>query len=85
MFDPRTQFIPEEAMSLDVPVALLERARHGEVDDDDFVECVQHSLPYAWQVISSVVADLELAGDTAEFGLYCSTCGWLGCGMGAGG
>jgi len=54
-------------MSLDVSVALLERARHGEVDDDDFVECVRHSLPYAWQVISSVVADLELAGKTTEF------------------
>jgi hypothetical protein len=54
-------------MSLDVPIALLARARHGEVDDDDFVDCVRRSLPYAWQVISSVVADLELAGKTVEF------------------
>jgi hypothetical protein len=54
-------------MSLDVPTALLERAQQGEVDDIDFVDCVRLSLPYAWQVISGVVADLELAGQTAEF------------------
>ncbi|MGH3771124.1 MAG: SCO5389 family protein [Pseudonocardiaceae bacterium] len=54
-------------MSLDVPTALLERAQQGEVDDADFVDCVRLSLPYAWQVISGVVADLELAGQTAEF------------------
>ncbi|MFY9808373.1 MAG: SCO5389 family protein [Pseudonocardiaceae bacterium] len=54
-------------MSLDVPTALLERAQQGEVTDADFVECVRLSLPYAWEVISGVVADLELAGDGAEF------------------
>ena len=46
-------------MSLDVPPALLDRAARGEVDDAEFVACVRASLPYAWQVISSVVADLE--------------------------
>ena len=54
-------------MSLDVPTALLERAQHGEVDDADFVDCVRLSLPYAWQVVSGVVADLELAGEAVEF------------------
>jgi hypothetical protein len=54
-------------MSLDVPTALLERAQHGEVDDADFVDCVRLSLPYAWQVVSGVVADLELAGEATEF------------------
>lgn len=54
-------------MSLDVPLALLERAQHGDVDDAEFIDCVRHSLPYAWQVISGVVTELELAGDTAEF------------------
>ena len=54
-------------MSLDVPTALLERAQQGEVDDTDFVDCVRMSLPYAWQVISGVVAALELAGQTSEF------------------
>jgi hypothetical protein len=55
-------------MSLDVPTTLLERAQHGEVGDSEFVDCVRLSLPYAWQVISGVVADLELAGETAERG-----------------
>ena len=54
-------------MSLDVPLALLERAQHGEVDDAQFVDCVRQSLPYAWQVISSVVTDLQLAGSDVEF------------------
>lgn len=54
-------------MSLDVPAALLDRAQHGEVDDAEFIHCVRLSLPYAWQVISGVVTELELAGETAEF------------------
>jgi len=54
-------------MSLDVPLALLQRAQHGEVHDAEFVDCVRQSLPYAWQVISGVVADLELAGPDVEF------------------
>ena len=54
-------------MSLDVPFALLQRAEHGEVADAEFVDCVRRSLPYAWQVISGVVADLELAGLDTEF------------------
>ncbi|HEY3610352.1 MAG TPA: SCO5389 family protein [Pseudonocardiaceae bacterium] len=52
-------------MSLDVPTALLERAERGEVDDAAFVDVVRTSLPYAWQVISSVADDLR--GSTAEF------------------
>lgn len=50
-------------MSLDVPAALLDRAERGEVDDAEFIACVRDSLPYAWQVISGVVADLG----TGEF------------------
>lgn len=46
-------------MSLDVPAALLDRAERGEVDDADFVACVRDSLPYAWQVISSVATRLD--------------------------
>ncbi|MEU6646076.1 SCO5389 family protein [Saccharomonospora sp. NPDC046836] len=46
-------------MSLDVPTELLDRAERGEVDDIEFVACVRDSLPYAWQVITGVVADLE--------------------------
>lgn len=49
-------------MSLDVPTALLDRAQRGDVPDADFVDCVRTSLPYAWQTISTVVAELR-AGD----------------------
>ncbi|MGH8880874.1 MAG: SCO5389 family protein, partial [Stackebrandtia sp.] len=34
-------------MSLDVSAALLERAESGPVSDEEFVECVRTSLPYA--------------------------------------
>jgi hypothetical protein len=51
-------------MSLHVPTALLERAEHGEVTDAEFISCVRDSLPYAWQVISSVVADLQRGSAT---------------------
>ncbi|MER7006541.1 SCO5389 family protein [Dactylosporangium sp. NPDC000555] len=50
-------------MSLTVPTALLERAEAGPVDDAEFVACVRDSLPYAWTVISGVVADLRQGGD----------------------
>ncbi|MFE9655569.1 SCO5389 family protein [Micromonospora sp. NPDC006431] len=46
-------------MSLTVPPALLEAAETGPVDDDAFVACVRDSLPYAWDTVSRVVADLE--------------------------
>ncbi len=52
-------------MSLTVPVTLLEQARRGEVDDADFLDCVRTSLPYAWAMVSGLIADLD-AGD-AEF------------------
>ena len=45
-------------MSLDVPQALLERAELGDVTDAEFVDVVRTSLPYAWEVISSVATDL---------------------------
>ena len=52
-------------MSLTVPATLLEQARRGEVDDADFLDCVRASLPYAWSVVTGLIADLG-AGD-AEF------------------
>src|SRR5687767_2470293 len=52
-------------MSLDVPPALLARAESGEVTDEEFTECVRTSLPYAWETVSRVVADLD--SSTAEF------------------
>jgi hypothetical protein len=52
-------------MSLTVPPALLEAAERGPVDDADFVACVRDSLPYAWETVSRVVADL--AASTKDF------------------
>jgi hypothetical protein len=52
-------------MSLTVPVSLEEQARRGEVDDEAFAACVRDSLPYAWQVISGLIADVAASG--AEF------------------
>ncbi len=46
-------------MSLHVPDALLSRAEAGEINDAEFVECVRHSLPYAWTVVSQVADDLH--------------------------
>jgi hypothetical protein len=49
-------------MSLDVSPALLAKAERGEVDDADFVDCVRTSLPYAWEMISSLVTQLTVEG-----------------------
>ena len=53
-------------MSLDVSADLLASAERGEVSDTDFVQCVRTSLPYAWQVVSQVMTDLN-AGGGGEF------------------
>jgi hypothetical protein len=50
------------SMSLAVPADLLDRAWNGEVDDAAFLDCVRTSLPYAWDLIASLITDLE-AGD----------------------
>jgi hypothetical protein len=49
-------------MSLAVPSDLLDRAQNGEVDDAAFLDCVRISLPYAWDLIASLIADLEAGG-----------------------
>jgi hypothetical protein len=49
-------------VSLDVPTALLEKAESGQVPDDEFVDCVRRSLPYAWSVIAQAAADLHRDG-----------------------
>jgi hypothetical protein len=49
-------------MSLAVSADLLERARQDEVDDTAFLDCVRTSLPYAWDLITGLIKDLE-AGD----------------------
>ncbi|HTP16700.1 MAG TPA: SCO5389 family protein [Streptosporangiaceae bacterium] len=49
-------------MSLTVPADLLDQARRGEMDDAAFIDCIRGSLPYAWGVIGSLLAELD-AGD----------------------
>ncbi|HEU5128580.1 MAG TPA: SCO5389 family protein [Glycomyces sp.] len=46
-------------MSLDVSEDLLAKAEAGEVADEEFIDCVKHSLPFAWELVSNVVADLK--------------------------
>ena len=50
-------------MSLAVPADLLGQAQRGEVDDAAFLDCVRTSLPYAWDLITGLVTDLEARGD----------------------
>ena len=52
-------------MSLTVPPALLRAAETGPVDEEAFVACVRDSLPYAWETVSRIAADL--AASDAEF------------------
>jgi hypothetical protein len=49
-------------MSLQVPAALLDRAKAGPVTDEDFIACVRDSLPYAWKVVSQVADRLHQDG-----------------------
>ncbi|RKN52403.1 hypothetical protein D7231_35250 [Streptomyces klenkii] len=55
-------------MSLDVSPALLQQAERGEeVDEVAFVDCIRTSLPYAWNMISTLVARLKVdGGDFAD-------------------
>lgn len=49
-------------MSLTVPQDLLTRAQHGPVPDDDFIECIRESLPYAWSVVDELAEKLSADG-----------------------
>jgi hypothetical protein len=46
-------------MSLDVSPALLEQAQAGELRQDDFLNCIHESLPYAWQLIADLARQLR--------------------------
>lgn len=53
-------------MSLKVPADLLSRAQEGPISDDDFIKCIQNSLPYAWSVVSGLGRKLrETTGQVA--------------------
>ena len=49
-------------MSLKVPAALLERAERGDATDEEFVACIKASLPYAWEVISTLADRTSATG-----------------------
>jgi hypothetical protein len=49
-------------MSLTVSPELLDRARHGDVEDAAFIACIQASLPYAWQLVSGLTEELRTTG-----------------------
>lgn len=46
-------------MSLDVSPALLAKAQAGTVREDEFLMCIQESLPYAWQLIEDLAHQLR--------------------------
>jgi hypothetical protein len=50
-------------MSLTVPPELLEQAQRGPIEDEDFIDCVKTSLPYAWSVVAALVDDLNERGE----------------------
>ncbi|MET8975396.1 SCO5389 family protein [Streptomyces sp. NPDC004539] len=52
-------------MSLDVSPTLLAQAEAGDVREEDFVDTVRTSLPYAYDLIASLAA--ELRGGDAQF------------------
>ncbi|MEU0075776.1 SCO5389 family protein [Streptomyces sp. NPDC006332] len=52
-------------MSLDVSPQLLAEAKHGDIREEDFVDTVRTSLPYAYDLIASLAT--ELRDGKAEF------------------
>jgi hypothetical protein len=52
-------------MSLDVSPKLLAEAEAGSIREEDFVDTVRTSLPYAYDLIASLAG--ELKSGTAEF------------------
>jgi hypothetical protein len=53
-------------MSLTVPPALLEQAQQGTIKEEDFLACIQTSLPYAWSVVAGTAEKLNANGAAVE-------------------
>jgi hypothetical protein len=49
-------------VSLTVPASLLEKAQRGAVSDDEFVDCIRESLPYAWSTVERLAKELDATG-----------------------
>src|SRR5438477_12852645 len=56
------------AMSLTVPEELVRKAQAGAMTDDEFLACVQNSLPYAWSVVERLVKQYESGATVVEDG-----------------
>ena len=56
----------EYRVSLTVPVALLQQAQQGAVREDDFLQCIQDSLPYAWSVVAGTAEKVQVNGAAVE-------------------
>jgi hypothetical protein len=49
-------------VSLTVPSDLVEKAQRGPVADDEFIDCIRVSLPYAWGMVERLAKELEATG-----------------------
>ena len=49
-------------MSLTVPAALLEKAKRGSVPDEEFLDCIAESLPYAWGMVVRLAGEMDASG-----------------------
>ena len=49
-------------MSLTVPAALLEKAQRGSVPDEEFLDCIAESLPYAWGMVVRLAGEMDASG-----------------------
>jgi hypothetical protein len=43
-------------------VSLLEKAQRGAASDDEFVDCIRESLPYAWSMVERLAKELDVTG-----------------------
>src|SRR4051812_49394257 len=49
-------------MSLTVPPELLSQAQAGQIREEDFIQCIRTSLPYAWSVVEQTADKLSVNG-----------------------
>lgn len=49
-------------MSLTVSPELLDAAKGGTVTDEQFLDCIRDSLPYAWKVVDQLAAEIDSRG-----------------------
>jgi hypothetical protein len=52
-------------VSLNVSVGLLEKAQEGAVPEDEFIDCIRESLPYAWEMVERLAKELAASDATS--------------------